>query len=453
MELQILLSLLGMLVAAGAGAIVATTINRSRSIRSVQQLSKIFKQRAMGNLEQQLQKLDPAEEAELGELAEALNQLTAELATTFQRIMTERNAMAALLENMTAAIINTDADGMVKSLNRAAQQVLGLQENSQIEGRSFMQVVRDHELNALLRQTLQDGLERVEVLEVGPRQMPLQVKTTLIEENVDPSGVLGLKPARTGLVVLQDLTELHRLERIRRDFVANISHELRTPLASIKLMVETLQAVLEDDPMAARDFLIRIDTEVDGLTQLVRELLELSRIESGQVKLNLKAANLRELVEQSAERLRSQAERQGLSLRVVSYSSEEWFPNALADPDRIMQVLINLIHNAIKFTPVGGAITLNVVRYQPRPDEQGGEDKLLVRVQDTGVGIPPDDLNRIFERFYKVDKARTGAETGTGLGLAIAKHIVQAHGGEIWVESEFGTGSTFSFTIPVFQNS
>jgi two-component system phosphate regulon sensor histidine kinase PhoR len=451
MDLQILLYILIILVAAGTGAIAATIYYRSRSRRSIQQISKLFKQRALANLEQQLQKLDPTEEAELGELAEAINQLTTELAATFQQIMAERNAMAALLENMTDAIINTDADGIVRKLNRAAYQILGLQDNIQVEGRSFMQVVRDYEVNALLRQTLQDGLERIEVLEVGPRRMQFQVKTALIEENVDPSGALGLTPARTGLVVLQDLTELHRLERIRRDFVANISHELRTPLASVKLMVETMQAVIEDDPAAARDFLVRIDTEVDGLTQLVRELLELSRIESGQVKLNLKSADLRELVEQSAERLRSQAQRQGLSLTVTLYGSEEGFPYALADPERIMQVLINLIHNAIKFTPVGGSITLSVERYQPKTDEQNGEDRLLVRVHDTGVGIPPDDVNRIFERFYKVDKARTGAETGTGLGLAIAKHIVQAHGGEIWVESEFGAGSTFSFTIPVFQ--
>jgi two-component system phosphate regulon sensor histidine kinase PhoR len=141
--------------------------------------------------------------------------------------------------------------------------------------------------------------------------------------------------------------------------------------------------------------------------------------------------------------MKPQAERSGLDLSITLRSGEDSFPLALADPERLIQVLINLIHNGIKFTPVGGSITLSVERY--------GTDKLLVKVSDTGVGIPPDDLTRVFERFYKVDKARAGAEAGTGLGLAIAKHVIQAHNGEIWVESDFGSGSSFIFTIPIFS--
>lgn len=449
--MEIVLSIvISVVVAAGVGVVATAFYFRRRTAQRIKRLSLLVKRRTLADFGQQLQKLDPDEEDELGELTEAINRLTAELAAAFQRVTAERNAMAALLENMSDGIVNTDADGLVMSLNNAARQILGIAESTPVEGRSFMQVVRDHEVNTLLRQTLEDGRERVEVLEVGPRRLQLQVKTNLIEEKTN-NRLAGLEPARTGLVVLQDLTELHRLERIRSDFVANISHELRTPLASIKLMVETLQAVLEDDPAAAHGFLTRIDTEVDGLTQLVRELLELSRIESGQVKLNLKPVDLRELVQQSAERLRPQAERRGLSLTVEVLDNEDWFPSALADPERVMQVLINLIHNAIKFTPVGGAIRLKVGRYKPENLEQNAPEKLVVQVQDTGVGIPPDEAARIFERFYKVDKARAGGETGTGLGLAIAKHIVQAHGGEIWVESEFGAGSTFSLTLPVFQ--
>jgi two-component system phosphate regulon sensor histidine kinase PhoR len=446
--MEVVLCLLGALAGAALSWFVTAFYYRRRTARRLQRLSMLVKQRSTAPLEQQLQNLNPETEPELGSLVEALNQFASELRVAIQRVTTERNAMTVLLQNMSDGIISTETDGTVMSINKAARQILGLSEHTSAEGRSFMQVVRDHEVNAQLRQTLNDGLERVEVLEVGPRRLQLQVKTTMIEEK---DGVAGSSPQRTGLAVLQDLTELHRLERIRRDFVANISHELRTPLASVKLMVETLQAVLEDDPVVARDFLTRIDTEIDGLTQLVRELLELSRIESGQIKLSLKATDLRELVEQSAERLRPQAERRGLNLSVAPRGSEDSFPKAMIDPDRIMQVLINLTHNAIKFTPVGGSITLSVERYNRRSQDNSPGDKLLVRVQDTGVGIPPDDLGRIFERFYKVDKARTGAEAGTGLGLAIAKHIVQAHGGEIWAESEFGQGSTFSFTVPVFQ--
>jgi len=434
------------IIGASLAALLTAVYYRKRTARRIQRLSLFIKRRS---LDQHLQGLDIGEEEELGELTEAINQLAAELRSIIQRVSAERNTMAALLQNMTDGIINTDDEGMVISVNRAGRQILALTQDFSAEGRSLMQVVRDHEVNAMLRHTFQDGHERVRVLEVGPRRLQLQVKTTLVEEKSEAGELAGLDSTRTGLIVLQDLTELHRLERVRRDFVANISHELRTPLASVKLMVETLQAVLEDDPVAAHDFLARIDTEVDGLTQLVRELLELSRIESGQIKLNLKALDLRDLVEQSTERLSPQAERRGLRLIMTSRGTEESFPFALADPERTMQVLINLIHNAIKFTPVGGCITVSVERCPAKSSE---DERLLVRVQDTGVGIPPDDLGRIFERFYKVDKARTGAETGSGLGLAIAKHIVQAHGGEIVGESEFGRGSTFSFTLPIYRS-
>lgn len=445
-------------ISAAVGAALTAFYFHQRTTKRIRQVSLLVKRMAMGDLEQNLEnfKLGPDSD-DFGQLRVSISQLATELRSIIQRISAERNTMATLLQNMTDGIISTNAEGSVTGINAAARKILSLPLNFQVEGATFMQVVRDHEMNEMLNQTLATGQEQVQLLEVGLRRPQLQVKVTPIEEDSTGSGLS--EPRRTSrsvLVVLQDLTELNRLERIRRDFVANISHELRTPLASIKLMIETLHAMMEDDPQVARDFLNRIDTEIDSLTQLVRELLELSRIESGQIKLNLKATDLRELVEQSAERLRPQAERHGLKL-VTIIGAEDSFPLALADPDRLMQVMINLIHNAIKFTPVGGCISLIVERYHPllsatnaaACDKLDG-DKLVIKVRDTGVGIPPDDLNRVFERFYKVDKARTGAETGTGLGLAIAKHIVQAHGGEIWAESEYGNGSTFSLTLPIF---
>lgn len=429
-----------------------------RTIRRIRQISFLLKRLAMGDLEQSLQNFNLGDGDELGQLRHAVNQLAAELRAIIQRISAERNTMATLLQKMTDGIISTDAEGLVTGINDAARQILALPPDFQPEGRTFMQVVRDYEMNTLLHKTFETGQEQVQLLEIGLHRPQLQVKITLIEEDWGRGGESKERlQGRSVLVVLQDLTELSRLERVRRDFVANISHELRTPLASIKLMTETLYAVLEDDPQAARDFLNRIDTEIDSLTQLVRELLELSRIESGQIKLNLRATDLRQVVEQSAERLRAQAQRHGLQL-LTETGGEDSFPLALADPERVSQVLINLIHNAIKFTPYGGRITLIVEKFRlpPSPLHENPNlartegDKLLLRVCDTGVGIPPEDLNRVFERFYKVDKARTGAEAGTGLGLAIAKHIIHAHGGEIWAESEFGHGSTFSFTIPIF---
>jgi two-component system phosphate regulon sensor histidine kinase PhoR len=234
---------------------------------------------------------------------------------------------------------------------------------------------------------------------------------------------------------LRDITELRRLERVRREFVANVSHELRTPLTSIKALVETLAAGARDDPEVADDFLGRIDDEVDRLTGLVEELLDLARLEAGRVVLQIEAADPVAVMTRAAERLRPHAERAGLSLRV---DAPLGLPAVAVDHARIEQVLINLIHNAIKFTPAGGDI---VVRAH---ENQGA---LVIAVRDSGVGIAPDELPRLFERFYKTDKAR--GSTGTGLGLAIAKHIVQAHGGTIWAQSEPGTGTTVSFTVPI----
>lgn len=440
--MDILVIVMVAILAAMAAAGATSFYYWRRTANRIKRLSLLVKRLAMGDLEQNLDTLQLSEEGELVDLTHAVTQLALELRAVIQRISAERNTMAALLQNMSDGIISTDAEGQVTNINEAARRILVLSSGTALEGRSFMQVVRDHEIYNMLRQTLEDGQERVQMLEAGSRLPQLRVKVTLISEATMRG---GNRQNQSALIVLQDLTEVMRLERIRRDFVANISHELRTPLASVKLMIETLQTVIEDDPAAAPQFLTRIDTEIDGLTQLVRELLELSRIESGHIKLNVRSSDVRDLVEQAAERMGAQAGRRGLKLVVTGRGSDESFPNALVDPDRLMQVLINLIHNAIKFTPVGGTISLSVERYRVNPAY------LMVRVSDTGMGIPPDDLGRIFERFYKVDKARAGTDAGTGLGLAIGKHIIQAHKGEVWVESEFGSGSTFSFTVPVFQ--
>jgi two-component system phosphate regulon sensor histidine kinase PhoR len=247
---------------------------------------------------------------------------------------------------------------------------------------------------------------------------------------------LALERGTVGLVVLHDLTDIRRADQVRREFVSNVSHELRTPLASLKLLVETLQEGAIEDEAAARGFLERMNVEVDGMTQLVRELLELSRIESGRVSLKIEPVSVEALLEPAVERLRPQAERADLSLQVLLPAEA---PLVLADADRIGQVLLNLIHNAIKFTPAGGTITVAAV---------SRDGQMAVQVADTGVGIPPDDLARIFERFYKADKARSSG--GTGLGLAIAKHLVQAHGGAIWAENRTGhKGALFTFTLPL----
>jgi len=222
---------------------------------------------------------------------------------------------------------------------------------------------------------------------------------------------------------------------VRRDFISNLSHELRTPVASLKALTETLLLGALDDPPAARHFLEQVNVELDALAQMVNELVQLSQIESGQVSLNLRPGSVRELMLSAAKRMQLQADRARLTLRVDSPSE---LPVVRMDVARLEQVLVNLIHNAVKFTPPGGEIVLTA---------ETVPGAMLFAVRDTGIGIPPEDLPRIFERFFKTDRSRAGG--GTGLGLSIARHIVESHGGKIWAESIEGTGSTFFLTIPL----
>jgi two-component system phosphate regulon sensor histidine kinase PhoR len=244
-------------------------------------------------------------------------------------------------------------------------------------------------------------------------------------------------PEERQLLVLQDISDLRRAEAARRDFVANVSHELRTPVAALKALVETLEQGAKDDPVEGPEFLRLMHLEVDGLAQLVAELLELARAESGRLDLQFAPVRADELVLEAAERVRPSARQADLHVDVaLDANAELW---VRADSRRIGQVLSNLLGNATKFTPPEGRIELGARR--------SGE-RVELWVADTGVGIDPVLLSRVFERFYKTDPSRA-AGSGTGLGLAIAKHLVLAHGGQIWAESAGpGLGATFRFALP-----
>lgn len=273
-------------------------------------------------------------------------------------------------------------------------------------------------------------------------------------ENVDAMSetvtALKTRPVyRYFSVVIEDLSELRRLERVRRDFIANISHELRTPLASVSLLAETLEDAIETDPDQAQIFVERIESEVHYLSDLVAELLELSRIESGRMPINIEPIESEMLVREVMARLLPQAQRHRVQLRT---SIEQGQSMVAADSKQIARVLVNLVHNAIKFTPSGGTI---VIGCQRQPDEP----MQSFFVHDSGVGIAPEDLSRVFERFYKVSQSRSRANyigpggSGSGLGLAIARHVVEAHGGRISAASELGKGSIFTFTLPVILSA
>jgi two-component system phosphate regulon sensor histidine kinase PhoR len=238
-------------------------------------------------------------------------------------------------------------------------------------------------------------------------------------------------------LVLEDVSELRRLQRIRTEFIDNLSHELRTPLTNISLLAETLVADAGSLPPKAAERIAKIEVETGHLVQMVNELLDLSRIESGIAAVVVDDLDLGRLATSTVDRIRLFADRQGVTLEVVVPGT---VPAVRGDRDRIGQALLNLLHNAVKFSPTGSVVT---VRVMPT------ESDVVVAVEDHGQGIPRSALPRIFERFYKVDRARTRGAGGTGLGLSIARHIVEAHGGRIWAESEDGVGSTFSFAIPI----
>ena len=252
-----------------------------------------------------------------------------------------------------------------------------------------------------------------------------------------------------GLVIsLSDVTRLRRIERVRRDFVANISHELRTPLASVKLLAETLSGGAVDDPETARDFSHQIEREVDHLAQMVDELLDLTMIESGETKLDLQAVRPGTLVAEVAERIRPVAERRHISVRVLPDADGGEGLRAHADPSRLGQALLNLAHNAVNYSHARGEVRIGW-------DQRG--DCIRFTVADDGIGIPAAHQARIFERFYKVDRSRARVEQpgegieprgGSGLGLAIVRHLAEAHGGTVGVESVEGTGSRFWIEVP-----
>jgi len=334
----------------------------------------------------------------------------------------DRDRFSIVLSYMADGIIVVDRDARINLINTAAQRIFKLGEFDTV-GRSIIEATHNADVFAILRSCLDSGKQQARFVETSTNRLYLGVVATPLKNN------------QGCILLVQDLTEVRRLESVRRDFVTNISHELRTPISSLKAISETLNDGAMEDPAVALNFLQLIEIEVDKLSQMINELGELSNIESGAVSLSKTPSDIKLLTHNVADRLRAQLNRSELDLIIDIPDS---LPPVILDYDRVERVLINLVHNSIKFTPVGGRITISLLRKK---------DEIVLSVSDTGVGIEPDDLHRIFERFYKADKAHSGG--GTGLGLAIARHTVEAHGGRIWAESVYGKGTTIHFSLPV----
>jgi two-component system phosphate regulon sensor histidine kinase PhoR len=411
----ILITILGLLLAIILAAAIAEYISRP-----VRQLTQAVKQVTVEDLN-----LEPilSSQDELGQLANAFEAVVLELQNQVNTFEQEQSKLKAVLEQLTDGVVIVDQNGLIQMINPAAKRIFNI-EGGDADGHSLAIVTRHHDIVTLWRSTLEKDADEISSVEIATDKVAIQVLGISLSESIPGSCLL----------VFHDVTRIRHLETVRRDFISNISHELRTPLASLKALTETLQDGALEDKKVADHFLSRIEIEVDSVSLIVQELLELSRIESGRVPLNLEAVEPCKLINSAVERLRLQAESSGLELKIVC---PDFLPRVMADYSRLEQVLVNLLHNAIKFTPSGGMITI---------ESQDIGEYILFSVSDSGAGIPSEDISRIFERFYKTDRARTGG--GTGLGLAISKHLVEAHDGEIWVESVEGKGSIFTFSVP-----
>ncbi|MFW6238869.1 MAG: two-component system histidine kinase PnpS [Halanaerobiales bacterium] len=377
---------------------------------------------ARGNYGERIETSDYGNE--IGVMARMFNFMAEKLEENVREINEEKNRVQAILNSMVDGVIAVKADKEIIMVNPAARELLNLPGN--VAGRDFLEVVRHYHLNKSLELILEEKRSAAEEININsPEKLILRCHfAPIIDEEERVKG---------GVIVFTDITELRRLERMRSDFVSNVSHELRSPLTSIIGYVDTLLEGEVEDRETRHHFLQVIKEEADRLSLLIRDLLNLSRLENE--KLELKQGDLKETVEKTFRLLSEGAEEKSISLRAEIAND---LPPVRIVPEQMEQVMINLVDNGIKYTPEGGEV---VVRTAVE------EDRVRVEVEDNGIGIPEEEQERIFERFYRVDKARSRALGGTGIGLAIVKHIIQGHGSEIEVESEPGEGTIFRFYL------
>jgi two-component system phosphate regulon sensor histidine kinase PhoR len=415
--------LVALIVALGIGIFVA-----GRVTRPVVEMQAIARRMSEGNFSVRAptRSID-----EIGTLGRSLNVMAARLREKIQDLEQEQGKVTAILDGMVEGVIAVDGHEHIMLMNERARAIFSLGAGGG-ERKPFLEVIRNADLHQAFRESREapeGAVLRREVRVPGPVERVLQVHAV----------PLRLAGNELGLVmVLHDVTELRRLEQVRTEFVANVSHELRTPLTAIRGYLETLLTGALEEPGNARKFLEIVFRHTERLGRLIDDLTDLSNIELGKVTLRLEPTRLGDVVESALGIIRPKAE----SGRVrIAAEVPAGLPTVQADRDRLAQILINLVDNAVKYTAPGGTVRVRAV--------EAGDRMIEIAVCDTGIGIPAADLPRVTERFYRVDKARSQELGGTGLGLAIVKHLVLAHGGELKIESEPGKGTTVRVTLPV----
>ncbi len=408
------------------GGILLSVVTAGRIAKPIRKLTQTTRAIAEGDI---TSRVEVVSSDELGQLSYDFNQMADRIEAQIDEISQERNRMDTILSGMVEGVLLVGEAFDITYANPAAIQMLDLPSNYQ--GQTLMELHRNVDLQHLLEQARDTGT-------VGMTEILLP--TGIAERDAEVTVVPVTDPTNGGthchVLVLHDVSQLRKLEQIRVDFIANVSHELRTPLTSIQGYAETLLDGALTDAETSQHFVAKIMQQASQLSQLVSDLLDLSRLESGTVQLNLEPCRIKDFRTAIWDLFEPVFE--GVNL-AFEWEVPEDLPAVLADKHLLEQVFVNLIDNATKYTPADGRITVSA-------DARASE--VVVHVADTGIGIPSDALPRIFERFYRVDKARSRKMGGTGLGLSIAKHIVLQHGGQIWVESEFGKGTVFHFSVP-----
>ncbi|HNV25035.1 MAG TPA: ATP-binding protein [Nitrospira sp.] len=377
---------------------------------------------------------------EVGLLARTLNQMTDQLETKIKEVSDDRAQLLAMLIAMVEGVMVLDYRGTVVQVNPALERMFAL-ELTESRGRHYAELIRHEGLTALVSAVLRTRSGQGGEITLSPSGSCLRVEASIAGGNREQEAC--------AVFVFHDITELRRLEKIRKDFVANVSHELRTPLTSIKGYVEALLDGGKDDPATAAAFLEIIMRQSNRLNLILDDLLQLSQIESGQVLFRREPVELRALLERTVAVIKPLADKKH---HTIELSLPDEYVVLEGDEERLVQVFINLLENAVKYTPDQGRISMSI-RHAAQSRTASPRPMIEVVVADSGIGIPEADRPRVFERFYRVDKARSRELGGTGLGLAIVKHIVEAHSGHVWVEGNAPRGSRFVVHLPVAQES